>query len=111
MRVFGGMRSRLAEKRDIEKPEHVESRQAGNARAEREEQIIVLFQCLAEDGILRVKSAERRDTAQGQRADQECQKRHGHFLSEVAHFPDVLLVMQRVDDRTRSEEHTSELQS
>ncbi len=47
--MFGGSRFRLAKKRDVEKPEHVECRQTGNPGTDGEEQIIVLFQGLAKD--------------------------------------------------------------
>ena len=94
----------FADECDIEKSEHVKRRQTRHCRAQHEERIIFLFQRLRQNGILRVKSAERRHTAQGQRGEQERPECHRHFLAQPAHLPDVLLVMERDDDRAGAQE-------
>ena len=94
----------LAEENDEEKTEGVKRSQRSDDNGDGEQQIIVLLQALRKNRIFRVKTAEWRDAAQGERTDEERPKGDRHFFAQVAHLPDVLFVVHAEDDRTSTQE-------
>src|SRR2546430_12174431 len=91
-------------KNDENEPEHVKRRQNCDNLSEREEPVLVMFRSLSEESILAEEAAHGPHASQCQRASDKGPKRNGHFLSQSAHFPDVLFVVQGDDNRAGSEE-------
>src|SRR5437016_4006171 len=84
--------------------EHVKSRKDGHQPAESEQSIVLATEGLAEDCILAEEAAAGPDPGERQRADDEGPEGHGHSFAQRAHFPNVLLVMERDDYGTRAQE-------
>jgi hypothetical protein len=57
-----------------------------------------------EEVVLAEESGERRAAGEGEHADGEGEEGEGDFVLEAAHFPDVLLFVEGVDDGAGGEE-------
>ena len=101
--VVRGFAARLAEEGDGEEARHVERGEECGREADAEERLI-MGECREEDRILREETGQAGTTCESKRAEGERRSRDAHRLREAAHFPDVLLVVQRVDDRACAEE-------
>ena len=95
--------ARLAEEHDHHQSQHVERGQKGREKREPKDRRI-FFVGEREDRVLAEEPAEWRKADQRERADHESEKRDSQPAGESAHLPDVLLVMEHHDDRTRAEE-------
>ena len=69
-----------------------------------EEEIVFLREALRKDRILGLKAAEERKAAESQGTDRESDKGDRHFLSDISHVPDVLLMVHADDHRTGAQE-------
>src|SRR4030095_4623816 len=90
----------FAEKNNKNLPRNVKRSQECGRQADDEDRHVAL-EGEREDVVLAEKTAEWRTTDQRQRADGERRERDFQFLTEPAHIPNVLLVMQGDDDRAR----------
>ena len=95
--------ARLAEEDDDEQPRHVERGQEGREERERKDRRI-FFVRGARIASLEKNPLKGGTADEGERADGESEKGHSQSAGQPAHLPDVLLVMQRVDDRAGAEE-------
>jgi hypothetical protein len=86
--------------------EHIECRQRGDGDGEAEQRRLAVFgiQRHGQDLVLAEESAEWRHAAKRERCHQERPIGHRELLLQRAHPPDILFVMQRVNDRTGPEE-------
>src|SRR5712691_8839264 len=102
MRMAGLFRLAVTQEDHEDKPKHVKSRQRGDDHPQRKEAVpkqrIGMPQSLGEDAVLTEETAEGWRPGKGESADQEGPKSHRHFPAQRAHFPNILLMMQRQDD-------------
>src|SRR5215471_738135 len=98
--MAGMVRSRLTQKCDHKKPRHVEGRQEGYARDCQKRRDVITGR--GQNLVLAPKSSERRAGNESQRSNEKSPERDGHFLLEPPHTPDVLLVVETMDNRTGS---------
>src|ERR1051325_2049232 len=106
--MTGGFGFRRAFENHENEAEHVERGESGNNYAKGEKSIsrpcLGLGQGLSQNTILAEETAERPNTRQRQRAEEERPEGNRHLLPQPTHFPDILLVMQREDDGAGAQE-------
>src|ERR1041385_8705949 len=100
MRVAGLMGLGVAEENDEHESEHVKRRQHRYENTNTEQNIIMLFVGLTENGVFAVETAQERKSRQRERAYHERPIGGTHFLAKRAHVPDVLLMVHAEDHRT-----------
>ena len=104
MRVFSRIGFCRAGEHDQDQAEHVESSQHCYEQGESKQPVVLPVERQSEDGILAEEATERPNPCQCQRAGDEGPKSDRHPFSQPTHFPNILLVMQRDDDRARAQE-------
>ncbi len=103
MRVRGDRGSGRTEEGDDVEPGHVESGEEGGEGADPEEEgMLVVGE--GQDQILAVKTGQQGAANEGKEADAEGPGGERDFFEEAAHFPNVLFLVQGVDDGPGGEE-------
>src|SRR5450755_2161698 len=93
----------MTEEHNHEQARNVKGREKRRPKRQYEDRHVV-FVSERENRIFTEESAERRATHECERADQKSHKGNGEISGQTAHFPNVLFVMKRDDDRTGAEE-------
>src|SRR4029453_10102935 len=94
----------LAEKREVQQPEHVRRGQKRRYDRDEPEHDVAARERLPENLVLREEPGQRRNARDRDRADEERPVRDGQVLLEPAHVAQVLLAVERVDNGARTEE-------
>src|SRR5437868_4501587 len=97
MGVVNQIRFCLSKKDDEEQTEHVKRGEERDEHRQREKDF-VMFKSNGQNRIFTEEAAQRPEAAEGEGAGEECPIRRGNLFLERAHFPNVLLVAERVDD-------------
>src|SRR3984957_18337305 len=103
MRMLGGGSAGRAEEGDDHEARHGESGEKGREDAD-PVKAGASGVSGGEEIVLAEKSGERREAAEGQHTDGERPESERDFVEEAAHFPDVLFLVEGVDDGTGGEE-------
>src|SRR5262249_8238310 len=90
-------------KNNENEPEYVKGSKNRDDLSQREESVFVVIRGLVEQSVLAEEPAHGPHASQGQRACDKGPECDRHFLSQSAHFPNVLLMVQSHDDRARSQ--------
>src|SRR5688572_26118716 len=98
-----GVTARLAKEGDHEKARHVERGEKRRRQAEQEDEFILL-PGREKDGVFREETTEERRADEREITSRKGEESPLHLFAEAAHPPDVLLMVQRVDDRSGTEE-------
>ena len=103
MRMLGRLGTGRAEEGDDDEPGHVKCGETGGEEADPVKRGVIKIGD-GEEVILAEESGERRHAAEGEHADGKGPEGEGDFVEQAAHFPDVLLFVEGVDDRAGGEE-------
>ena len=101
--VMRSLGARFAEEGNHEKPRHVKRGEDRDTEADDVKRCALFTRC-GENGVLRPESRQQREPRERRGADCEGHGCLRHVLGKTAHLPNILLVMQRVNHRTGTEE-------
>src|SRR5688500_10823186 len=97
----------LAMKREVNEPEHVCRCQERREDPHPPQQLMSFNEGLEQDFVLREEAGQERHAGDRHRGNHERPVSDRNVLLQSAHLADVLLAMQGVDHRARSEEQAS----